>query len=53
VMNLVGLLVTPAIVEFSLNGQSTKTAIVCAISTLIIIAALVRNRRHHAVGIEY
>jgi K(+)-stimulated pyrophosphate-energized sodium pump len=53
VMNLVGLLVTPAIVQFSLNDQSVKTAIVCAISTLIIIGALVRNRRHHAVGIEY
>jgi len=53
VMNLVGLLVTPAIVEFSLTDQSTKIAIVCAISTLIIVAALVRNRRHHAGGIEY
>mgnify|MGYP000597260493 CR=1 FL=1 len=53
VMNLVGLLVTPAIVEFSLNGQDAKIAITCAVATLIIIAALVRNRRHHAVGIEY
>jgi K(+)-stimulated pyrophosphate-energized sodium pump len=53
VMNLVGLLVTPAIVEFSLTDQSTKIAIVCAVSTLIIVAALVRNRRHHAGGIEY
>jgi K(+)-stimulated pyrophosphate-energized sodium pump len=53
VMNLVGLLVTPAIVEFSLTDQSSKIAIIAAISTLIIIAALVRNRRHHAVGIEY
>jgi K(+)-stimulated pyrophosphate-energized sodium pump len=53
VMNLVGLLVTPAIVEFSLTDQSTKIAIVAAVSTLIIIAALVRNRRHHAVGIQY
>ena len=53
VMNLVGLLVTPAIVEFSLTDQSFKTAITCAVATVIIIAALVRNRRHHAVGIEY
>jgi K(+)-stimulated pyrophosphate-energized sodium pump len=53
VMNLVGLLVTPAIVEFSLTDQSVKTAITCAVATVIIIAALVRNRRHHAVGIEY
>ena len=53
VMNLVGLLVTPAIVEFSLTDQSFKTAFTCAVATVIIIAALVRNRRHHAVGIEY
>jgi K(+)-stimulated pyrophosphate-energized sodium pump len=53
VMNLVGLLVTPAVVEFSLTGADVKTAVVCAVATLIIIAALVRNRRHHAVGIEY
>jgi K(+)-stimulated pyrophosphate-energized sodium pump len=53
VMNLVGLLVTPAIVEFSLNGQDWKIAVVCAVATLIIVAALVRNRRHHAVGIQY
>jgi K(+)-stimulated pyrophosphate-energized sodium pump len=53
VMNLVGLLVTPAIVEFSLNGQDWKTAFTCALATLIIIGALVRNRRHHAVGIQY
>lgn len=53
VMNLVGLLVTPAIVEFSLTDQDWKIAITAAIATLIIIGALVRNRRHHAVGIEY
>jgi K(+)-stimulated pyrophosphate-energized sodium pump len=52
-MNLVGLLVTPAIVEFSLTDQSTKIAVTAAVATVIIIAALVRNRRHHAVGIEY
>jgi K(+)-stimulated pyrophosphate-energized sodium pump len=53
VMNLVGLLVTPAVVEFSLKGQDARTAIVCVIATVIIIGALVRNRRHHAVGIQY
>jgi K(+)-stimulated pyrophosphate-energized sodium pump len=53
VMNLVGLLVTPAIVEFSLKGQDWKVAFTCAVATLIIIGALVRNRRHHAVGIQY
>jgi K(+)-stimulated pyrophosphate-energized sodium pump len=53
VMNLVGLLITPAIVEFSLNGQDWKVAFTCAVATLIIIGALVRNRRHHSVAIAY
>jgi K(+)-stimulated pyrophosphate-energized sodium pump len=53
VMNLVGLLITPAIVEFSLNGQDWKVAFTCALATLIIIGALVRNRRHHSVAIAY
>jgi K(+)-stimulated pyrophosphate-energized sodium pump len=53
VMNLVGLLVTPAIVEFSLKGQDWKVAFTCAVASLIIVGALVRNRRHHAVGIQY
>ncbi len=45
VMNLVGLLITPAIVEFTLNDQSVKIAITTAIAVLLIIGALVRNRR--------
>ena len=53
VMNLVGLLVTPAIVEFSLNDESWKIAIICALATIAIIGALVRNRRHHSVAIDY
>ncbi|MFM1951207.1 MAG: hypothetical protein RJA33_1, partial [Actinomycetota bacterium] len=54
VMNLVGLLVTPAIVQFSLtDGEGWKSTAVWIVATLIIIAALVRNRRHHAVAIEY
>ena len=53
VMNLVGLLVTPAIVEFSLNGQDWKIAAVSAVAILLIVGALVRNRRHHAVPIAY
>ena len=45
VMNLVGLLITPAIVEFTLNDQGVKIAITTVIATLLIIAALIRNRR--------
>ena len=53
VMNLVGLLVTPAIVEFTLHGQDWKIAFTSAVAIILIVAALVRNRRHHAVAIEY
>jgi K(+)-stimulated pyrophosphate-energized sodium pump len=53
VMNLVGLLVTPAIVEFSLNDESWKIGLIAALATIAIIGALVRNRRHHSVAIEY
>ena len=53
VMNLVGLLVTPAIVEFSLNDESWKIGLIAALATIAIVGALVRNRRHHSVPIEY
>ena len=52
VMNLVGLLITPAVVEFTLNDQSWKLAVTTAVATLLIIAALVRNRRQ-STTIEY
>ena len=52
VMNLVGLLITPAIVEFSLNGANGKLAAITAIATAIIIGALIRNRRQ-STTIEY
>ncbi len=45
VMNLVGLLVTPAVVKFALEGNETTSQIIAAIATAIIVAALVRNRR--------
>jgi K(+)-stimulated pyrophosphate-energized sodium pump len=45
VMNLVGLLITPAIVEFSLKGQDWKIAFTTAIAVILIVGALVRNRR--------
>ena len=45
VMNLVGLLITPAIVSLALgNGETTSTAI-SLLAVAVIIGALVRNRR--------
>jgi K(+)-stimulated pyrophosphate-energized sodium pump len=45
VMNLVGLLVTPAVVKFALEGNESTSKIIAAIAVAIIIAALVRSRR--------
>jgi K(+)-stimulated pyrophosphate-energized sodium pump len=45
VMNLVGLLITPAIVGFSLNGHHLLSKSVALFATLVIVGALVRNRR--------
>jgi len=45
VMNLVGLLVTPAVVKFSLEGKDTLSMAIALVATAIIIAALVRGRR--------
>ncbi len=45
VMNLVGLLVTPAVVKFSLEGKDTLNMAIALIATAIIVAALVRSRR--------
>jgi K(+)-stimulated pyrophosphate-energized sodium pump len=45
VMNLVGLLVTPAVVKFSLEGKDTLNTAIALLATAIIIAALVRGRR--------
>jgi K(+)-stimulated pyrophosphate-energized sodium pump len=45
VMNLVGLLITPAIVSLALgNGETTSTAI-SLFAVAVIIGALIRNRR--------
>jgi K(+)-stimulated pyrophosphate-energized sodium pump len=52
VMNLVGLLVTPAIVSFALGGNSNINTAIGVVATLIIVAALVRNRRQ-STSIEY
>jgi K(+)-stimulated pyrophosphate-energized sodium pump len=45
VMNLVGLLITPAIVAFALDGNERTSQIIAAIAVAIIIAALIRSRR--------
>ena len=45
VMNLVGLLVTPAIVGFALNDNTTYSKAIALIATLVIVYALIRNRR--------
>ena len=45
VMNLVGLLVTPAIVGFALDGNTTYSKAIALVATLIIVYALIRNRR--------
>jgi K(+)-stimulated pyrophosphate-energized sodium pump len=52
VMNLVGLLITPAIVGFALPAQSANSAIIALVATAIIIGALIRNRRQ-STSIEY
>ncbi|CAB4738530.1 MAG: sodium-translocating pyrophosphatase [Actinobacteria bacterium] len=45
VMNLVGLLVTPAIVGFALGDSTDYSMAIALVATLIIVYALIRNRR--------
>ncbi|MFM7542688.1 MAG: sodium-translocating pyrophosphatase [Actinomycetales bacterium] len=45
VMNLVALLVTPAVVRFTLEGNDTINLAIALIATAVIVAALVRGRR--------
>ena len=45
VMNLVGLLVTPAIVGFALGDNTDYSMPIALVATLIIVYALIRNRR--------
>jgi K(+)-stimulated pyrophosphate-energized sodium pump len=52
VMNLVGLLITPAIVGFALPTQSSTSIAIALVATAFIIAALIRNRRQ-STSIEY
>ena len=45
VMNLVGLLITPAIVGFTLDDNQMMNTVIALLATLVIIWALVRNRK--------
>jgi K(+)-stimulated pyrophosphate-energized sodium pump len=45
VMNLVGLLITPAIVAFALDNNKGTSHLISLVATLAIVVALVRNRR--------
>ena len=45
VMNLVGLLITPAIVGFTLDDNEQMNLVIALIATAIIIFALIRNRK--------
>ena len=52
VMNLVALLITPAIVSFALPTQSSQSLLIAAGAVLIIVGALIRNRRQ-STSVEY
>ncbi|NBV95461.1 MAG: sodium-translocating pyrophosphatase [Actinobacteria bacterium] len=45
VMNLVGLLITPAIVSFALNGNESTAKIISLVAVLVIVYSLIRSRR--------
>ena len=52
VMNLVALLITPAIVSFALPTQQGTSMAIALVAVLLIVAALIRSRRQ-ATSIEY
>ena len=52
VMNLVGLLITPAIVSFALPTQQTTSLVIALVAVVLIVGALIRSRRQ-ATSIEY
>ena len=52
VMNLVALLITPAIVSFALPTQQSTSLIIALVAVAFIVAALIRNRRQ-STSIEY
>ena len=44
-MNLVGLLITPAVVSLALGGHTGKSTLISLLAVVVIIGALIRNRR--------
>jgi K(+)-stimulated pyrophosphate-energized sodium pump len=52
VMNLVALLITPAIVGFALPTQQSTSLIIALVAVVLIVGALIRSRRQ-ATSIEY
>jgi K(+)-stimulated pyrophosphate-energized sodium pump len=52
VMNLVALLITPAIVSFALPTQQSTSMLIALVAVLLIIGSLIRSRRQ-ATSIEY
>jgi K(+)-stimulated pyrophosphate-energized sodium pump len=51
-MNLVALLITPAIVSFALPTQQGTSMIIALVAVLLIVGSLIRSRRQ-ATSIEY
>ena len=45
VMNLVGLLITPAIVSLTLNGHSAVNKLITLLAVAVIVGAMLRSRR--------
>ena len=45
VMNLVGLLITPAVVSLTLNGHSAINKLITLLAVVVIVGALMRSRR--------
>ena len=45
VMNLVGLLITPAIVSCALNGHQTYSKLIALVAVVVIVGAVIRSRR--------
>ena len=52
VMNLVALLITPAIVSFALPTQQSTSLIIALVAVALIVGSLIRSRRQ-ATSIEY
>ncbi|TRZ86197.1 MAG: sodium-translocating pyrophosphatase, partial [Streptomycetaceae bacterium] len=52
VMNLVGLLITPAIVALALGGNSSYSTVIGLVAFAVIVGALIHNRRK-STAIDY